>query len=286
MFSVRHSDAVLGAEITGIDLSQPVSDDDFARIANVLHEREVIVFKRQDITAEQHIAFSRRFGDLERHVRTDKCRPGYPEIYNVSNVIENGKPIGSEDAGYFWHSDLCYVEKPSRGSLLYAKEVPVKDGVTYGNTLFSSMTTAYNALPEETKKKLEGRRAVNSFEYGYSRERMGKKRPPLTEEQREKTPPMEHPAVRTHPYTGKKCLFVNEAYTTKIVGMSDEESQTLLAELFAHIVRPEFIYTHKWEVGDLLFWDNCATQHRAIVDYALPLRRRMERTTIDGTVPF
>lgn len=286
MFSVRHSDAILGAEITGIDLSQPVSDGDFARIVDVLNEREVVVFKRQNITPEQHIAFSKRFGNLERHVRTDKCRPGYPEIYIVSNVIENGKPIGSEDAGYFWHSDLCYVEKPSRGSLLYAKEVPVKDGMTYGDTLFSSMTAAYQALPEDIKKKLDGRRAVNSFEYGYSRERMGKKRPPLTEEQRKKTPPIEHPAVRTHPYTGRKCLFVNEAYTPQIVGMSDDESKALLSELFAHVIRPEFIYTHKWEVGDLLFWDNCATQHRAIVDYALPLRRRMERTTVDGTVPY
>jgi taurine dioxygenase len=115
---------------------------------------------------------------------------------------------------------------------------------------------------------------------------MGKKRPPLTEEQKKKTPEIEHPAVRTHPYTGKKCLFVNEAYTTKIVGMSDEESKALLAELYTHLIRPEFIYAHKWEVGDLLFWDNCATQHRAIVDYALPLRRLMERTTIDGTVPY
>lgn len=148
------------------------------------------------------------------------------------------------------------------------------------------MTAAYAALPEATRQRLSGRRAVNSYIHGYSRERKSGPRPQLTEEQKKKTPDIEHPAVRTHPYSGRKCLFVNEGYTTQIVGMDAPESTALLSELFSHIKNPEFVYRHQWQIGDLLIWDNCATQHCAVGDYALPLRRLMERTTVCGTAPF
>lgn len=286
MLSIRPSGAALGAEIIGVDLSQEPDAATFEQIVEALNEHEVIVFRNQELTPEQHIAFSRRFGELEHHVRQDRCRPGYPEIFVVSNVIENGKPIGSQDAGFFWHSDLCYTEKPSRGSLFYAREVPMENGEPRGDTMFSSMTAVYDALPEETKRKLADRKAVNSYIHGYSRERKSGPRPQLTEEQKKKTPDMEHPAVRTHPYTRKKCLFVNEGYTTRLVGMAPAESEALLSDLFARIRSPEVIYRHRWQVGDFLIWDNCATQHRAVLDYELPQRRLMERTTVCGTVPF
>ena len=286
MLSVKPSGAALGAEILGVDLSREVDEPTFQQIVNALHEHEVIWFRNQNLTPEQHIAFSRRFGPLEHHVRQDRCRPGYPEIFVVSNIIENGKPIGSQDAGFFWHSDLCYAGRPSRGSLFYAREVPMEKGEPRGDTLFSSMTAVYDVLPEEIKQKLAGRKAVNSYMHGYSRERKSGARPELTEEQKRKTPDMEHPAVRTHPYTGKKCLFVNEGYTTRIVGMDEAESAALLAELFALIKDHRFVYRHRWQVGDFLIWDNCAVQHRAVLDYELPQRRLMERTTVAGTVPY
>jgi len=286
MVSVRPSGAALGAEISGVDLSRELDERSFEEIRKALHEHEVIFFRNQKLTPEQHIAFSRRFGALEHHVRQDRCRPGYPEIFVVSNVIENGKPIGSQDAGYFWHSDLCYAEKPSLGSLLYAREVPMKDGTPLGDTLFSSMTKAYVTLPEATRQNLAGRKAVNSYLHGYSRERKSGTRPELTPEQKKKTPDIEHPAVRTHPETGRKCLFVNEGYTTRIVGIDAAQSDAVLAELFTHLKKDELVYRHRWQVGDLLFWDNCATQHRAIGDYELPQRRLMERTTVCGTVPY
>jgi taurine dioxygenase len=286
MPTVRPVRAALGAEVQDVDLSREIEERTFQHIVEALHEFEVIFFRGQELTPEQHIAFSRRFGELEHHVRQDVCRPGYPEIFVVSNVIENGKPIGSQDAGFFWHSDLCYAEKPSRGSLFYAREVPMKDGQPLGDTIFSSMTKAYESLPEETKKKILGRNAVNSYIHGYSRDRKSGTRKPLTEEQKRKTPDREHPAVRTHPYNGKKCLFVNEGYTTRIVGPDEAESDAILSELYAHIQRPELTYRHKWRVGDFLIWDNCAVQHKAVLDYELPLRRRMERTTLTGTVPF
>ena len=286
MLTLEPARAALGAEIKGVDLSKPLEDATFNGIVDALHQYEVIYFRNQTLTPEQHIAFSQRFGELESHVRVDCCRPGYPEIFVVSNVIENGKPIGSRDAGLFWHSDLCYMKEPSRGSLLYAREVPMRDGQPLGDTLFASASAAYNALPEATKQRIANLKAVNSYEKGYYRDRNSGPRPALTEEQKRKTPDIEHPIVRTHPFSGRKCLFVNEGYTSRICGLDADESEALLAELFAHATDPRFVYRHKWKVGDLLIWDNCATQHLAVHDYALPLRRVMERTTLCGTAPY
>ena len=286
MLSIKPTGAALGAEILGVDLSREIDDKTFNGIVEAFHEHEVVFFRNQTLTPESHIAFSRRFGELEKHVRVDCCRPGYPELFVVSNVIENGKPIGSQDAGLFWHSDLCYMKEPSRGSLFYAREVPMRDGEPLGDTLFASATAAYDALPESTRERIARLKAVNSYEKGYYRDRNSGPRPKLTDEQRRKTPDMDHPVVRTHPYTGKKCLFVNEGYTSRICGVPEAESEALLAELLAHATDERFIYRHRWRVGDLLIWDNCSTQHLAIPDYALPLRRRMERTTVRGSAPY
>lgn len=287
MLSVHKSGAPLGAEIRGVNLAGDVSEELFKQIVDLFHEHEVIYFRDQDLTPDQHVAFSRRFGELEHHVRKDCCRPGYPELFVVSNILENGKPIGSLDAGLFWHSDLCYMKEPSRGSLFYAREVPADaHGKALGDTLFASATAGYDALPESDKRSLAGRKAVNSYVKGYYRDRKSGPRKELTEEQKRRTPDVEHPVVRTHPYTGKKCLFLNEGYTSKMVGMNEAESDALLERLFKHSTRPEFVYRHQWRVGDFLMWDNCSTQHLAIRDYALPQRRRMERTTLCGSAPF
>jgi taurine dioxygenase len=276
MLDIRPTGAALGAEIRGVDLAQPVDDATFRAIEDALHEHEVIFFRDQKLTPEQHIAFSRRFGELELHVRKECCKPGYPEIFVVSNIIENGKPIGTQDAGLFWHSDLAYMAVPSRGSLFYALEVPHDDaGKPLGDTMFASMTAAWKALPGDIRQTVAGRRAVTSYAKGYYRDRNSGPRKPLTEEQKARTPDVEHPIMRTHPYTKKPCLFINEGYTARIPD-----------RLFEHASRPEFVYRHSWRAGDFLVWDNAATQHRAVFDYALPQRRRMERTTLTGTAPF
>jgi taurine dioxygenase len=287
MLTVRRSGAPLGAEILGIDLSRELDEALFQSIVDAFHEHEVIFFRDQKLTPDQHVAFSRRLGELEHHVRKDCCRPGFPELFVVSNIIENGKPIGTRDAGLFWHSDLCYLREPSRCSVFYAREVPHDDrGEPLGDTMFASTTAAYAALPEETRLRLAGRKAVQSYAKGYYRDRRSGPRPPLTDEQQRRTPDIEHPVVRTHPFTGRKCLFVNEGYTSRIAGLDAAESEALLAELCAHVTRPEFVYRHRWRVGDLLIWDNCSTQHRAVMDYELPRRRLMERATLRGTAPF
>ena len=286
MLKVQRSSAPLGAEILGVDLSGGMSDAVFREIVDLFHEHEVIFFRNQKLSPEQHVAFSKRFGVLEHHVRQDCCRPGFPELFVVSNVVENGKPIGSQDAGLFWHSDLCYLKEPSRGSLFYAREVPVDaQGRPVGDTMFASATAAYNALPDADKRRLQGLQAINSYAKGYYRDRKSGPRKPLTEEQQKKTPDVAHPIVRTHPFTGKKCLFLNEGYTSSIVGMDAAEGDALLARLFEHATRPEFVYRHQWRVGDFLMWDNCSTQHRAVMDYQLPQRRLMERATLCGTAP-
>ncbi len=287
MLDIRPTGAALGAEIRGIDLAQPPSEAVLRAIEDALHEHEVIFFRDQKLAPEQHIDFSRRFGELELHLRKDCCKPGYPEIFVVSNVIENGKPIGTQDAGLFWHSDLAYMAVPSRGSLFYALEVPHDDaGKPLGDTMFASMTAAWTALPEDIRRKVMGRRAVTSYAKGYYRERNSGPRKPLTEEQKARTPDVEHPIMRTHPYTKKPCLFVNEGYTSRIPDLPQDKSDRILGALFEHASRPEFVYRHSWRAGDFLVWDNAATQHRAVFDYALPQRRRMERTTLTGSAPF
>jgi len=282
MLSARPSGAVIGAEIQGVDLSKPLDHATVAEIDRLWLQHEVIFFRSQKLSPEDHIRFSEYLGPVEVHVRTDCCKPGYPKIFIVSNIFENGKPIGAGDAGTIWHSDGCCYDKPSRGSVLYAKRVPEKDGVVLGDTMFSSMTRAYQALPEDMKRKLEGMKAINSYIKGYSRPRKTGAIPALTKEQKNKVPDLEVPIVRRHPFTGKPCLFINEGYTTSIVGVSSKESKELLDFLFHHVTKPEFIYRHNWQEGDLLVWDNCATQHCAILDYP-PLLRHMERTTITGT---
>ncbi len=280
---LRKLGARFAAEAVGVDLSQPLSEALFRQIEDAFNTHSVLVFRGQNLTEAQHVAFSRRFGELEVHVRKDKLKDHFPEIFVVSNVYENGRPIGSVDAGQFWHTDLSYMANPSRGSLLLAREVPMREGVAVGDTMFLSTIAAYEALPGEMKSRIAGLKAVHHYEKGYNRDRPSGKRPPLTEEQRRAVPDVAHPVVRTHPYTGAKCLFVNEGYTASIEGLAKDESDRLLDALFAHCEREEFIYRHNWRVGDLVMWDNCSTQHKAVGDYDLSQRRRMDRTTLKGT---
>ncbi len=291
---IRPSGCRLGAEIAGVDLSRPLDEAQFARISAAFFEHQVVVFRDQRLTPDQQVAFTRRFGELEHHVRKESCLAGFPQILIVSNVLdERGKAIGAQDAGRFWHSDLSYKRAPSLLSALYAVEVPEKDGVVLGDTEFASAVAAYDALPDETKRKLEGLRNIHSYRYYRMRNAEAQRREQAaggrvvqehtpTSERMASVPDVEVPVVRTHPVTGRKALFVNEAHTAKIVGLEEREGRALLAELCRHVVRPDFVYRHRWRAGDLLMWDNCAVQHKATFDYDLPLRRLMYRTTVRG----
>jgi taurine dioxygenase len=286
--AIEKSGAPLGAAIAGIDLADDVDQATFRAAESAFIDNQVVVFRDQRLSEARHIAFSRRFGELEIHVLKQYLHPDHPEILLISNIVEDGRPIGIADAGQYWHTDLSYVAAPSRCSLLYALELPVDEaGETRGDTLFASALAAYDALPEAMKNRLAPLRAIHRYGDRYERMKSeGGVRTALSDEQRRQVPEVTHPVVRTHPKSGRTSLYVNEGFTTGIVGMPEDESRDLLAELVEHVKRPEFIYRHKWRKGDMLMWDNCSVQHRAVADYALPLRRRMHRTTVRGMVPF
>jgi taurine dioxygenase len=271
--------AALGAEIRGIDLSQPLGDNVFAVIERAYDEYGVIFFRDQRLMPPQQVAFTRRFGEIDFNIFGERWSvPGSPEIVVVSNVTEDGKPIGVRRAGENWHSDMCYTPRPPRGTMLYAHETPVLHGLPLGDTEFASAAAAWDALPDTMKQFLEGRRAVFDF--------VGRKRAfPPTQTEIDRNPPVTHPIARTHPRTGRKCLYVMRDDCTAIEGLAAEEAETLITALADHIVKPAFIYRHQWRPGDLLMWDNCTVQHRAIQDYDLPQRRVMHRTTMGGAAP-
>ena len=293
MITVTRVGKHLGAEISGVDLAQPLDDNTFAQIANAFFDNEVAFFRNQHITPAQQIAFTRRFGVLEAHVRKESRLGGHDEIFVLSNKLDaNGKAIGAQDAGRFWHSDLSYKREPSMLSALYAVEVPVKNGVALGNTYFASTTAAYNALPDAMKQRVERMRNVHSYrEYrlkNYAAQQDEERRGirtvqehAPTPEQLASVPDTEVDVVRMHPVTKRKGLFINEGHTSHLTGMPRDESDALLGELYAHITQPEFIYGHHWRPGDLLMWDNIAVHHKATFDYD-PLPRLMYRTTVRG----
>jgi taurine dioxygenase len=281
-FRYRRFAAPMGAEIVGLDLSRPLDDRTFAGVRQAFLDSEgVLILRDQRIRPEQHIAFSRRFGPLAIHVLHQFLLADHPEILLVSNVIENGKPIGLGDAGRYWHSDLSYVAEPSLGSLLHAQQIPSEGG----DTSFANLSAAYEALPADMKRRIDGKRAVHSYRKSYDiLEKTSSWRPKLSDAQREEVQEVVHPVVRTHPDTGRKALFVNEGFTSRIVDMAPEESDEILNFLFAHSTEPRFIYRHKWQEHDLVFWDNRCAVHLA---HGCPpgLRRHMHRTTVKGDVP-
>jgi len=271
--------AALGAEIRGVDLARPPDDATFAAIERAYDEHGVVFFRDQRLTPQQQVAFTRRFGEIAFNIFGERWSvPGAPEIVVVSNIAEDGRPIGVRRAGENWHSDMCYTARPPRGTMLYALEIPELFGLTLGDTEFASAAAAWDALPEPLRRRLDGRRAVFDF--------TGRQRAfPPTQAEIDRNPPVRHPIARTHPRTGRKCLYVMRDDCTGIEGVAAEEADALIAALADHVVKPAFVYRHRWRRGDLLMWDNCTVQHRAIQDYDLPQRRLMHRTTMGGEAP-
>ena len=273
------ADAPVGAEIRGVNLSQPLGDNIFGAVDDAFNAHGVVFFRNQSVTPDGLLSFTKRFGDLQFNIfGEDHGLDDHPGIVVISNVKEGDREIGVKQAGARWHSDMCYSAKPPRGTILCAREVPRQDGLALGDTCFAATHAAYDDLPDSMKDQLQGCRAVFDFA---ARRRAQE----ITEEQRDRFPAVTHPIVRTHPYTGRKCLYVMRDDCTGIVGMEDAEAQRLIAALADHIIRPEFIYRHRWQAGDVLIWDNCTVQHMAIQDYDLPLRRLMHRTTFAAEAP-
>lgn len=269
----------VGAEISGVDLSR-ISDSAFEQVRNAWHRHSALLFRGQQLSHDDLIAFSRRFGDLDEapvNENGKKFVDGYPHIYVVSNIPgPDGQPIGSLGAGEaVWHTDMSYLPMPPDASLLYSVEVPPAGGDTW----ISSMIAACAALPQRLRKAVAGRSIKHDGTYnsgGYLRVGMRESNDPQTSAG---TP---HPVICIHPPSGRETLYLGRRRNAYVMGLPLDESEALLDELWAHASRPEFAYAHRWRVGDVLMWDNRSTLHRR-GPFDPCARRLMYRTQIRGT---
>ncbi len=270
---VRPLSRALGAEILGVDLRDDIGGALAAQILDAWHSHLVILLRDQHLTEEDQVRFAERFGPPAK-IHTPQFVTRHPAVMLISNIREDGKPIGAlPDGEMQFHTDQCHQERPAMASMLYAIEVPKRGG----NTLFANAYTAYETLPETVKRRLEGRKALNAYDYDSAATIRGATVP-------EGAPCYAHPVVRTHPATGRKALYVNRLMTRRIEGLPPQESEELLSFLFDHQENPDFIYEHVWRPGDILMWDNRCTLH-ARTDFSRHERRLLRRVTILGEKP-
>jgi taurine dioxygenase len=274
MLELQPLTPLIGAEVLGVDLRDPIDDAAFVAIHAALLEHQVLVFRdQQDIEPAHHVAFAGRFGTLVPHPAYPTV-PGFPEVNILESRRERPTKIDS------WHTDMTFLECPPLGSVLRAIEIPEAGG----DTLFSSLQVAWEALSERMRRYLDGLEAIHSFAHGF---RHSLAEPGGAERLRkavEQNPPRRHPVVRTHPTSGRKGLFVNRLFTTALVGISERESDAVLRFLYDHIETPEFTFRLRWRPGTVAIWDNRSTLHRPVNDYH-PATRVMQRITIAGDRP-
>ena len=274
MFDVHTIAGALGAELHGVNLCQDLSSETYAEIRRLLVRHQVIFFRDQDISRAQHKALAESFGPVQTHPAYDTV-PGYPEITILESTAE--KPSKIE----VWHSDMTFRKHPPLGSVLRSKICPPEGG----DTLWSSMTSAYNGLSKSMQGFLSNLEAEHDFSFGFKEslsEPGGRER--LAQAVAD-NPPVSHPVIRIHPESGKKVIFVNALFTTKIIGLSEKESSTILSFLYEHIITPEYTCRFHWEPNSIAIWDNRSTQHKPINDY-FPAHRLLERIAIDGDKPY
>ena len=273
-FEVTPLTPAIGGRVEGLDLAAPLADETVDALKDALHDRLVLFFSDQHLTPAAHRTFAGHFGPLHIH----PIYPNVPETPEILILDTDAKNLPDNDN---WHTDVTFIETPPLGAALYAKRIPPAGG----DTLWLSTIAAYETLSEPFRKLLAGLTAVHDFEKSFPRDRFAKPEAAKKwEEARAKNPPVVHPVVRTHPASGRKALFVNYGFTTRINELSKAESDAVLAFLFEHVTKPEFQIRHRWRENDLALWDNRVTQHYATVDY-LPERRVMHRATIIGERP-
>jgi taurine dioxygenase len=268
----------LGAEVCDVDVARGMSEQSFGEIYRAFLDHGILLLRGQKVTREQHIEFSRRFGELDRHEALPRDRhPQYPELLMVTNEPKpDGSPSDSKYTGRQWHSDMSFTLVPSLGSLLRCHVAPPVGG----DTLFANMYAAYDALSDGMKKliadlhgiQLSGTRKIANEATGITR----------AAEQKRINPPVAQPVVRVHPETGKKALYIGEK-VKRFDGMTEDESRPLIDYLVRHATRHEFVYRHQWRADDILVWDNRCTMHCALGDFDETQLRHLERTTVLGT---
>lgn len=275
---LRKLSYALGAEVCGVDISRPMSETEFGAIYDAFLENGILLFRGQEITREQHIDFSRRFGELDRHDALPRDRhPAHPEVLLVTNEPKpDGSPSDSRYTGRQWHSDMSFTPVPSLGSLLRAITIPEVGG----DTVFANMYLAYETLSDGMKAliadlhgiQMAGTRKIADASVAVER----------TQEQLKLNPPIAQPVVRVHPETGRKALYLGDK-VKRFDGLTEDESRPLIDYLNRHATRYEFVYRHQWRKDDIVVWDNRCTMHLALGDFDETQRRHLERTTVLGT---
>ena len=282
MTAIEPSGQILGATVHGVDLAEPVSAADFADILSALGRHGVLRFPAQRLDAVALRDFSRRFGQIQATLSGRHHEPGLPEVGILSNIIENGEPIGITDAGQDWHTDMSYNETIGFLNVLHAVKVPRRDGQVLGATAFVNTQAAWEDLTPELRARLRNATATHDFNKFWEnmRRRPGSLRAPLSEEQRRRRPPSVHPLFLTHPITGRTVLYCNPGYAIRINELDAAESDRVLELLFAHQLQPKYQYVHRWTEGDVLVWDHIGTLHNAIADYRPDEHRLMKRCQV------
>jgi taurine dioxygenase len=270
--------STMGARVIGVDLTEPLPDETRRRVLDGFHRHRVLLFRGQQLTKEQQIAFSRLFGRLEQHVLKQFLAPGHPELLVISNIIRNGSPIGLYDGDVEeWHTDYSWSSRPSLGSLLYSAQAPDEGG----DTVFADTTTAYDDLPGHVRSRVDSLHAVHSLAHLTNRQREhNPHKEPLTEEQKRRSPDVVHPLVRVHPVTGRRSLLLGSMVIREVVEQPGAEGKALLQELLDHATQERYLYRHHWQVGDLVVWDNRAVMHTATPCDRTRHRRLLFRTTV------
>jgi taurine dioxygenase len=279
------SGQTLGATLEGLDLSKNLTDEEFQFAYQALGEHGVLRYPRQELTARQLKDFAARWGELEINVANMYQEPGLPEVMILSNIVENGKPVGIADAGQSWHTDMSYSNIFAFCNILYGIKIPQRNGQPLGNTEFCDQRAAYDDLPADLKRRLEGKTVLHDFNkfWEMMRREKGSTRPPLTEAQKKAKPPVSHPIFLTHPITGRKSLYANPGYSMRINELPQKESDEILAFLFDHQTKPKYRYAARWQVGDVLMWDNMRTIHNAVADYRADEPRLIKRCQVMAT---
>jgi taurine dioxygenase len=278
-FALRRLTPHLGAEILDVTLADAISDAVFAGIHRAFLEYQVLLFPAQDVPPERQVALARRFGEVQIHVMNQYHADGYPELYRLSNLDADGKPNGRHpDKGTLaWHTDGSWRRRTGQATIIYGEVMPRRGGETH----FCDMYGAYERLDSAWKQRIANLRAVHNLDFSRNR-RHGED--PMTDEQRRATPPVDHPVVRTHPQTKRKCLFLGD-HAESIVGMPYEEGRALIDELNALAPHPDLTYEHRWQPGQLLVWDNRCTMHRATPYDPVSEGRVIRRCTVLGDIP-
>jgi len=275
MFQVRPYSGAIGGLVEGVDLCRPLDDDTLSNLQQALLQYEVLFFRDQPMQPEHHAALADRFGQPQLHEAYDHVT-GYPQI----TILENDRERPSKIE--MWHTDMTFRPCPPLGSILHGVIIPEKGG----DTMFASMSAAYEGLSDRMQSMLSGLTAVHDFSYGFKESLAEPGGAERLADMVAANPPVEHPVIRTHPVSGKKCIYVNSLFTVKIKGMHERESRALLDYLYQHVTMPEFTCRFSWQPDSVAFWDNRITQHKPVNDY-YPAHRKMQRITIDdGERPF